>query len=102
MIHLESGACSSGIDIIDLNETAADCNQWGQYIDRDYRDNMSNRINLKHRYSGKVYPYKCPCCRVVFPKLSSLFQHVESPSCNQTLDNGVIKFLKKYLRNKYV
>lgn len=33
-------------------------------------------------------------------KLSSLFQHVESQSCGQTLDDGVIEKLRRYLARR--
>lgn len=41
--------------------------------------------------------YFCPICLDEFSKLSSLFQHIESPACEQGLDEGVIGTLQRYL-----
>ncbi|OCK73621.1 hypothetical protein K432DRAFT_277697, partial [Lepidopterella palustris CBS 459.81] len=32
IIHLESGTCASGIDILDLNKSAAMCYQWQKFL----------------------------------------------------------------------
>src|SRR5437773_3307536 len=77
VIHLESGACESGIDISDINESAARCYQWRHYLDEDYRDDM-----LGCRYwDPDVCPFRCPTCKTVFSKLSGLFQHIGSQAC---------------------
>lgn len=54
--------------------------------------------DLEYYHPG-VCPYFCPTCDAEFRKLSSLFQHVESQSCSQTLDGGVMATLRRYLAN---
>jgi hypothetical protein len=46
---------------------------------------------------GRVELYFCPSCKAWLYKLSSLFQHIESQACSQTLDDGVIGQLRRYL-----
>lgn len=101
IIHLESGACDSGIDILDLNESAAECFQWQKYLDGEYREDMLNCKDLAEEYRDTVYPFKCPTCEDVFSKLSGLFQHVNSTTCEQRLGKGSIAKLVKWLENKH-
>jgi hypothetical protein len=101
IIHLESGACDSGLDIIDLNESAAECFQWRQFIHEDYREDMLNCCDLEYEYGGTVYPFDCPKCDAAFAKLSGLLQHVASQACEQTLKSGAIAKLVKWLENKH-
>jgi hypothetical protein len=101
ILHLEPGTCPSGIDIIDLNQSAAMCYQWKAYIDADFRDELLNRCDLKSEYSGSVYPYKCPECDTGFSKLSGLFQHVYSQACDQRLDEGKIAKLIRWLESRH-
>lgn len=101
IIHLESGACESGTDIFDLNESAAMCFQWKAYLDARYRDELRNRCNLKSEYIGPVYPFRCPECDTGFTKLSGLFQHVYSKSCNQGLYEGKIGKLIRWLEVRH-
>ncbi|KAJ4356568.1 uncharacterized protein N0V89_004602 [Didymosphaeria variabile] len=101
IIHLESGACESDIDYLDLNSSAAECYSWAQFIHTDYRDDMLASCDLKRMYQGTVFPYKCPDCDSGFPKLSSLFQHVDSSACDQTLNEGAIGHLSRFLLSRY-
>ncbi len=101
IIHLESGSCDSGFDIVDLNESAAECYQWRQYIDEEYRDDMLNCCDLEYEYGETVYPFKCPTCNTIFSKLSGLFQHVASQACEQSLKSGAIAKLVKWLENRH-
>lgn len=101
VLHLEAGTCPSGIDVIDLNESAAMCYQWEAYVDTDFRNELLNRDDLKLEYSGLVYPFKCPGCDTGFTKLSSLFQHVYSKACNQGLYEGKMAKLVKWLKNRH-
>ena len=83
IIHLEYGTCSK-VDIDDLNRIAADCDEWGAFIDEDFVQELY--------YGDEIYgnPFKCPTCDAHFGKLSSLLQHIESSSCDQTLyGNGI-------------
>lgn len=91
LIHLEYGNCTSGLNMFDVNKTAALCFQWKRYTDKDLRHEL-----LKRR-SPSEQPFYCPTCGVWFGKLSSLFQHVESPHCGQTLKAGAIGKLKNWL-----
>jgi len=101
VIHLESGACESEIDIIDLNESAAMCFQWKAYLDEEFRDDLLDRHDLRSAYSDSVYPFKCPECDTVFTKLSGLFQHVYSEACDQDLYEGKIGKLVRWLEVRH-
>ena len=101
ILHLEAGTCPSGIDRIDLNESAAMCYQWAAFIDREYRSELLDRESLQGWYCGPVYPFKCPECDVNFSKLSGLFQHVYSKACDQRLDQGKIAKLVRWLENRH-
>ncbi|KAF2276017.1 uncharacterized protein EI97DRAFT_419793 [Westerdykella ornata] len=101
IIHLESGACPSGIDIVDLNESAAMCFQWKAYLHEDYQNELLNRVDLLSKYGNSVYPFKCPECDTRVTKLSGLLQHVYSDACNQSLYEGKIAKLTKWLEKRY-
>ena len=90
IIHLESGAYDSEIDMIDLNESAAMCFQWKAYLVEEYRDELLSCRDLSIEYSETVYPFKCPECDTVFTRLSGLFQYAYSKACNQDLNKGKI------------
>lgn len=102
IIHLESGTCASEIDLLDLNESAAMCYQWRQFINEDYRDDMLRCCSFEDEYYDQVYPFECPTCGNVFKRLSGLFQHISSPSCEQTLEGGAIAKLRKWLEKRHV
>lgn len=95
IIHLESGACESGIDILDLNESAAMCFQWRHYLNEEYRSDMLDRQNW---WDSGAWPFQCPTCEASFSKLSGLFQHINSQGCSQ---GGAIGKLVKWLRNRH-
>ncbi|KAF2681533.1 hypothetical protein K458DRAFT_81828 [Lentithecium fluviatile CBS 122367] len=95
IIHLEYGSCSS-IGLTDLNKLAAKCNSWSHFIDSYYRRDMLDGIDPEC-YRNKAYLYKCPTCETQLPKLSSLFQHVESSACSQQLNEGAIGRLRRFL-----
>jgi hypothetical protein len=101
IIHLESGACDSGIDVLDLNESAAMCYQWRKFLDEDYREEMLQCEDLVEVYNDTVYPFDCPTCGTVFSKLSGLFQHVDSTSCEQELNREPIVKLVKWLEKRH-
>jgi hypothetical protein len=106
-IHLESGVCTSGIDTHDLAESAAMCFQWSKFIiDVFDRNAMLQGQPLwsftdVHGNPAKPVLFKCPECDEEFTKLSGLFMHVESPACNQTLDSGAIRMMRKWLANRH-
>ncbi|KAF2743598.1 hypothetical protein M011DRAFT_220004 [Sporormia fimetaria CBS 119925] len=101
ILHLESGACESGHDIIDVNEAAATCDTHHcvQFLDHHYRQAMLARQDLEEIYNEPVYPYECPRCDTFFTKASSLFQHVESSVCVQILDDKPIGALRRSLES---
>jgi hypothetical protein len=96
IIHLESGCCSD-VDRDFLNTLAAKCNRSNEFILSQYEDNLLDG-DLEY-YHGRVNPYFCSTCDAEVPRLSSLFQHVESRACSQTLDDGVMGTLRRYLVN---
>ena len=73
---------------------------WNHFIDEEYHDDLFNEYDLEDLYVERVYPFKCPTCQRIFSKLSSLFQHVESPSCEQALNRGAIRRLRRILRSR--
>lgn len=101
IIHLESGTCASGIDILDLNKSAAMCYQWRKFLAEEYRNDMLSCCDLEEEYYYKVYPFMCPECDTSFSKLSGLFQHAGSGSCEQRLNSGPIAKLVKWLSNRH-
>jgi len=98
IIHLERGTCSDTSETF-LNELAAECRKWRSFIDHTFRDDMYHGRNLAHLYSNAV-PYMCPTCDATTSTLSSLFQHIESNSCGQTLDDSIIGQLRNYLASR--
>ncbi|KAH7384149.1 hypothetical protein DE146DRAFT_667988 [Phaeosphaeria sp. MPI-PUGE-AT-0046c] len=98
IIHLERGTCSETSET-SLNELAAECRKWRHFIDEDYQDDMYHGRDLED-YHGQVSPYMCPTCDAAMPKLSSLFQHIESNSCAQTLGDHIIGQLRNYLASR--
>lgn len=95
IIHLEYGNCASDIDRYDLNQSAASCPSWKKFID------SHDRRELRHRQHPSGKPFFCPTCGKCFDKLSSLFQHVESPCCAQKLGTGAIGNLVAWLRHRH-
>jgi hypothetical protein len=96
IIHLEYGTCSN-IDCIDLNKLAAECRRWHCFIDGDCRDDLLDVGDTNYLDN----PFMCPTCQATLPKLSSLFQHIESSACEQTLDdNRDIGQLRKFLASR--
>ncbi|KAF9700489.1 hypothetical protein EKO04_001938 [Ascochyta lentis] len=92
ILHLESGSCSD-VDCTYLDKLAANCNTWYEFTYNDYRDDMLMECELDEA----LELYFCPTCEAPKAKLSSLFQHVESGSCGQTLYGGAIGTLRRYL-----
>jgi hypothetical protein len=101
ILHLESGVCGSGIDIYDLNESAAMCYQWKAYLDGGNRDELLQRTDPRSKDSEPVYLFKCPERDAEFTKLSGLFQHAYSKACNQDLYKGKIAKLIKWLEKRH-
>ncbi|KAF2092823.1 hypothetical protein NA57DRAFT_49675 [Rhizodiscina lignyota] len=101
LIHLESGACSSGVSIASVNRQAAKCYQWNWWInDEVFREEtMLNREDIKEFFGDDALPFYCSKYHTDFPKLSSLFQHIESPACEQTMADFPIGKLVRWLGN---
>jgi len=78
---------------------AAECFKWRYFIDEDYHEELVEEGEVDSYY-GNVYPFMCPTCDTTVPKLSSLFQHVESSSCAQTLDDNIIGKLRNFLASR--
>ena len=92
MLHLESGRCSD-VTCETLNMLAAKCNRWYEFVYEEYQCAML----IGFEFSNHPELYYCPCCEMPAMKLSGLFQHVESASCSQTLDDGAMGTLHRYL-----
>jgi hypothetical protein len=101
ILHLESGACYSHLEILDLNKTAAQCHKWYEFItNSDYRDYMLDMVDLCEEYNRPL-PYECPGCESNFSRLSALFMHVDSGYCQQTLHEGSIEHLIESLSSRH-
>jgi hypothetical protein len=88
---------------IDLNKLAAECRRWPSFMDEEHHDELFEKGYIDDESTdddGYVYPYMCPTCDAAMPKLSSLFQHIESPRCGQTLDDGAIGTLRRFLSSR--
>ncbi|KAF1941500.1 hypothetical protein EJ02DRAFT_444794 [Clathrospora elynae] len=77
IIHLESGVCPSQIGELDLAESAALCYQCARFT-----------LWLQ-RALGTAWA------------IWDLFMHVEFPACSQTLDDGIIRKLRVWPRNRH-
>jgi hypothetical protein len=95
IIHLEYGTCSN-INRTYLNKLAAKCRKWRYFIDEDCRDDLLNHGDTDFL----VNPFMCPTCNATVPKLSSLFQHIESSACEQTLHDDVVGQLRRFLESR--
>jgi hypothetical protein len=82
LIHLESGACSSLVDLDDINDWALQYRRFSYYID-----------------SQAGNPYSCPGCETKFRYLSALLQHLESNACGRTINNA-LHGLQSFLARK--
>lgn len=47
------------------------------------------------------FHFDCPDCDMNFRKLSGLFQHIESQTCDQTLYDGAIGKLREWLYQRH-
>ena len=101
IIHLESGACSSRIDAYDLAVTTAICFQGAKFfIYKSDQEAIKQGIDMLRelREQGRsTLIFRCPTCDHKFPKLSSMFMHVESPACPQELGEGAVGKLQTWL-----
>ncbi|KAM0513749.1 hypothetical protein ACHAPE_007575 [Trichoderma viride] len=81
VLHLEQGTCSSGVNLIDVNDYARDCYTSDQYLDCDG-------------------DYECPTCHKYFKYMSGLLQHAESDNCNETLKrrNSPLAIFLRFLK----
>jgi hypothetical protein len=70
LIHLESGACSSGVTSGDIDDWALQYRRFNHCIDPEVEK-----------------PYSCPGCEDEFKQLSGLLQHLESNACERTTNN---------------
>jgi hypothetical protein len=72
MIHLESGACPSRLNMSILDSWMRNERGFGQYM------------------SGPI-TYYCPNCSPNFTHLSGLVQHIESHACNENVRNVMVE-----------
>ncbi|EUC26626.1 hypothetical protein COCCADRAFT_113826 [Bipolaris zeicola 26-R-13] len=101
IIHLESRRYTSGIDILYLDKSAAIFYQWQKFLHEGYYDDILSYYDLEEEYDSAAYPFRCPECDTMFSKLSGLFQHVGSGSCEQRLNCGPIAKLVEWLSNRH-
>lgn len=82
VLHLETGACESGVDREEVQQLAFDCWDLDGYICDD--DDDPN------------YDFVCATCDVPYRFISGMLQHAESEACEETLakNSPLGKFLK--------
>lgn len=73
MIHLESGACVSGVDCTDIDSWMFDGHCTARFLN-DWGDD---------------YLYTCPDCDTNFRFASALLQHIESNACDENIGDAV-------------
>ncbi|KAL7931338.1 hypothetical protein V8C35DRAFT_310146 [Trichoderma chlorosporum] len=83
VLHLEMGACPSGVDRSDIDYYAKECRQAAYYLNHDDK-------------------YMCPTCESRFSHMSGLLQHAESDYCEEDLKSWTsplavfLRFLKTH------
>lgn len=89
LIHLESGACDSGISEEDVDDLALECFQSRKYM-QQVEDGDGEWI------------YKCSNCETQFLRLSGLYQHTENVSaCSFLLKGaGCLARLRYFISNR--
>lgn len=99
IIHPEADNCISKINDYDLLGAAAECFQWQKFIpDPAMRKGMLEEEAIYGLKCTDIF--RCPGCHHEFNQLSALFMHVESPAYEQTLQEGAIRKLRKWLANR--
>jgi hypothetical protein len=105
IIHLESGACPSQIQASDLAYTTAICFQGAKFfIYKQDQEDIKQGVDLLQvlrEQGGSTLIFCCPTCNSQFPKLSSMFMHVESPACSQQLGEGAVGKLQTWLCHRH-
>ena len=83
LMHLESGACDSRVELHQIDEWA-----------------FRGRDSYTYTNAWKdYYKYRCPTCDVGFRVVSALIQHIEEQDCGQRITGSVRKMLD-YLERK--
>ncbi|KAH6871547.1 hypothetical protein B0T10DRAFT_260541 [Thelonectria olida] len=83
MLHLEAGTCESGADLDFVVDVAFDCHQSDSYTCDD-----------------PDFDFQCPTCDMQFVYMSGFFQHVESCSCDEDLQEKPLRQFLNYLRSR--
>ena len=83
MMHLESGACVSRINLENIDRWAFSSNH-----SYDYTNHWRS-----------YYRYRCPACSADFRVVSALFQHIEDQNCGQRV-GGIIAKMLNYIEYK--
>ncbi|KAL7651653.1 hypothetical protein ACMYSQ_008991 [Aspergillus niger] len=86
LIHLESGACPSGVTEDTVDDLAKECYQ-------------SRRYTVE---TDGGWRYECPECEKEFTKLSALYQHVEDvPACSHLVNgDGCLAKLEHFMASR--
>ena len=101
ILHLEEGGCQSGIQELDLNVSAAHFGQSTKFIRNGYMKDLMARCHTGLKYNKLVYPFYCCRCDMEFARLSALLQHLDSPRCDETLNDGEIPRLMRWLWRRH-
>ncbi|KAF2197345.1 hypothetical protein GQ43DRAFT_335992, partial [Delitschia confertaspora ATCC 74209] len=75
--HLESGACVSTMNRVDVNKSAATFLKWLAYIVKKRHEDILNNVGLRETHFYQVHPYECSMCGLEVQSLSALFMHMD-------------------------
>ena len=109
MIHLEPATYENIVES-DLIHSTALCFQWNKlFLFKRNRDQAAQGYNMADELVQEVrmgspgdnYILKCPTCDSRFPKVFSMFMHVESPACGAKLGEGAVGKLQTWLVKRH-
>lgn len=95
--HLESGACSSEVDVYDIKRWCVQVENWRVFVDPTYYASMLD----KRPVLGDHYPYKCPECEMKSSRLSGLLQHAEGSSCAFSLEDNIVRDVLSFIIGRW-
>ena len=62
---------------------------------------LTRHLQIQDYAARYLYVLKCSSCELIFKKLSDLYEHLESTTCDATPHTGPPAALTRYLRTEY-